>query len=806
MLIFAILVFCVPNAQAQIQSPATAIGAVPYTNFQTNGIDNVNLSNGNVYVQAPLVSFPQLGGKLRLNFMIRYNRPQWSIIYDTTTLDSATGITHYSGHWVNFPYYVTSVVGATVTTGPIQIPTPLGVDVVRDQKLSTRFTDQIYGCTWGDCAITPAILGQSLPVATMEQVITPDGGAHPVALQGKYGPGNTLVLAADGSGYMPVPTVSGAGSATTFIGPDGITYDTTASTITDANGNSIIAGSSGWTDTIGRVIPGTSTGVGSTDEDDLTPGVPTSDLSGCNTGAVSARIWEVPSVNSSTATYKLCYSKVSYSTSFNLPVRLCNNALADYEASEASGTSVLLTQIVLPNSKSYTFSYDSFLDLESISLPTGGRIVYTYTTSAVSCTTPNYSRSTPFVRTVSTRTVYPYPVSLNSGSSSTTSETWSYQFSMWDAGSSSTTIVTDPLGNDEEIKSTYESTKVLVNDVTTYYQGSSLDNTSGTSTGTLLKTITKNYTGLLAPFYGDEILQGPISDSTTKYASGNTTKTVYTYVPSGGPVTYYEYGLASASTPTTYPSTTCQCINYGLPRSVAVYSYGTSGAAGNLLKTNTTTYAWENSSTYQAANLLSAPASVVVTDGAGNLAAETNYYYDQSNGSPSGVRENLTSVTRVNTSGTSATSQIVYNSLGMPTMSIDANGNKTYTSAFQCSGLFPQTVVSPYQSSTTTAETSTYSYDCSTGKLLSYTDPNNQTTSYTYSDSLARLTEKKLPDGGDILVSYNSDPTPPTVTVTSKINSSQSLVQVMSYDGLGRPVQTLTTSDPLGNGVSRYDL
>ena len=63
------------SSNAQIAS-APHVGIAAFETYQQSDVDSVNLTNGNVYVHIPLVSFPQLGNSLKLNFMIRFNAPQ----------------------------------------------------------------------------------------------------------------------------------------------------------------------------------------------------------------------------------------------------------------------------------------------------------------------------------------------------------------------------------------------------------------------------------------------------------------------------------------------------------------------------------------------------------------------------------------------------------------------------------------------------------------------------------------------------------------------------------------------------------
>ncbi len=99
----------------------------------------------------------------------------------------------------------------------------------------------------------------------------------------------------------------------------------------------------------------------------------------------------------------------------------------------------------------------------------------------------------------------------------------------------------------------------------------------------------------------------------------------------------------------------------------------------------------------------------------------------------------------------------------------------------------------------------TFKYGYNDGQLTSSTDPNIQPTSYIYNtppsgcsylDKLDRLSEIDYPDGGKTTFCYNDSV--PSVTTTRLIGSSSSLITTTSMDGLGHPVLSQLTSDPLG--------
>lgn len=69
-----LLLTAAPRASAQAD-PQMDQGLVPYKAYQGGAIDDISLSTGDVYIHIPLVSFPQRGGKLTLQFKLVANSP-----------------------------------------------------------------------------------------------------------------------------------------------------------------------------------------------------------------------------------------------------------------------------------------------------------------------------------------------------------------------------------------------------------------------------------------------------------------------------------------------------------------------------------------------------------------------------------------------------------------------------------------------------------------------------------------------------------------------------------------------------------
>lgn len=185
---------------------------------------------------------------------------------------------------------------------------------------------------------------------------------------------------------------------------------------------------------------------------------------------------------------------------------------------------------------------------------------------------------------------------------------------------------------------------------------------------------------------------------------------------------------------------------------------------------------------------------------------QTIYNYDQgtptaTSGLPqhqsvSGPRGNLTSVTAGLPGGSQITTSFSYDDAGMLISSTDANQNTTSYS-YMCEDAYTSQVTYPSISSISHIGKS--SEDCNTGSLISSTDQNNQTTTYGY-DSLGRPSSVSYPDGGQTSYSY---PSPTQSVITKLINGSTSSVQTTTLDEFGR-TSKVSMSDPAGNDAVSY--
>src|ERR1035441_2750022 len=106
-LVGSIFLYCsVAFAQA---TPDVEQGLKPFGSYDGGNIDSVSLSNGNVNLHIPLLSYPQRGDRLPLRFFIYYNNKGYSAVPNSPT--DPNGPKHWvlaDGGVVIGPEYVAS--------------------------------------------------------------------------------------------------------------------------------------------------------------------------------------------------------------------------------------------------------------------------------------------------------------------------------------------------------------------------------------------------------------------------------------------------------------------------------------------------------------------------------------------------------------------------------------------------------------------------------------------------------------------------------------------------------------------------
>lgn len=513
-------------------SPGMETGLKPFQSYLGGQIDSVNLGNGNLTLHIPLISYPQRG-KLQLAFFVRYNNKAFVA---KTVLVGGQDITRWE--WA----------GSGVDIGRVQ--------TVASRDRTTRQLDP-YGNT----------------VAThLCYLLSDDGSTHQISSGGMTPCGSGSGRSLDASGYLR--------TGSTVRSDDGISW--TSGNATDSNGNQVLTTASGWVDTIGRTISGTTTPTATIPlngviYENTYPGVPTSDFSGCPGSPAAARIWDLPVSSGATASYKLCYGDYSYSTNFGVS-----------GINETSGTARLLQAIVLPDGTYWSFGYDSqYLDLISVQLPIGGTISYSYLNSGL------WGQGS---RNVVTRTV-------NDG---TVSNTWNFVYS---GVMPKTTTVTDPLN--QQTVHFFDLSCGPYETKTQWYS----------SIGSLLKTVEMTYTCQENPY--DTYSDGATFINTVRTGAKTTWPTGHVSQTS----TAYDAGITYSMYDIWLETTTYFPVVLGSVLNETIYDFG-ANVPGGKLREVVNTYKWQSDSNYLNANQIDLLADSISKDGSGNRAAQVQFEYD----------------------------------------------------------------------------------------------------------------------------------------------------------------------------------
>lgn len=329
----ALLVLSLAVFYCQAQSapdPDSVQGLLPYNSYSGGNIDSVSMSDGNLIVHIPLISYPQRG-KVTLSYSISYNNKNYTPNTMCTPLGDCTLY-----YWIK----------------PPQNP---GVGVVQDNVPSVRLNK---------ISLSRQVSEDGTMVTEKESytttsVVDSSGASHPMAPLTKA---DATMESVDATGIMYVPS-------------PGYIYDQNGTRWysgcqLDIDGNQLCTDSSGnWLDTLGRSIPRLS-GI---------PASGTGDTSQCvgPLPSTSALTESFPSPNGSTAPFTFCYATFSINEEYNVTEgywQIIENVQ-------------MLQSVILPDGKAWIFSYsnDGYGNLTQITLPTGGTISYQWTNFLSTC-------------------------------------------------------------------------------------------------------------------------------------------------------------------------------------------------------------------------------------------------------------------------------------------------------------------------------------------------------------------------------------------------------------------------------------
>ncbi len=305
----------------QAQNYLTSTGMPSFAAPYPTEMGLVDSASGNLHLEIPLGSFSQRGGSTA-NLKLAYDSHIWGIVSDGTG----------------------DVWSPTITGGSSEYPG--GWRLVAPNEWLTVGSAQWPSCTFD------------------MEFWEPNGTQHwfhvnmgSGTLSSGCSPTTASSYAADSSGVR-LDTTYNANDGSPYISwqlhaPDGTLVNSSTGNPNvpeDTNGNYF----TGWVDTLGRTVLNT-TMEGGPDCDFLV-------------GLI--RYYGCLVVSTSQATpsqYNLTFGTITVSTAFG-----------QSGVTEWSGTITVITNIALPDGSSYSFNYDSYGTLTSMTLPTGGEVYYSY--------------------------------------------------------------------------------------------------------------------------------------------------------------------------------------------------------------------------------------------------------------------------------------------------------------------------------------------------------------------------------------------------------------------------------------------
>jgi RHS repeat-associated protein len=761
------------SAQALAQSapptqitPSNDTGDKPFVSYASD-TGSVNLANGNLSLNIPLVTLPGRNG-LNFTLALQYNSKVWS---PSSRVIDANNISY---QWKSESHkWDVGDLGWRLSLPEAQ----LGADDV----------DQ-----------TGSDLGPDGSTVTLS-----DGSKH-------YVNGRAPAIdAQDGSGITG-NNDSGHHLVSVQL-KDGTVVFGTQGLFEDSNGNEISmvwpgSGPYTFTDTVKRTIT-------------YTPGDPTSsiaykDSNGSNQ-SITLTFTSIPLFQTS-GLYQTPQPPFTYPQATNCQ-GICHHFV--YVSQPSAGNRKLLTSVTLADGNQYTFSYNGYGELTKVTFPTGGYVSYVYVTYTHQ---EMYWLSAAAVNIAGDfREVHEKHVCRDiavSGSCPVSEDVTTFTPSVDQTlPNNSAMDVVDPMGykNHHEFS---QSDSVNVPQMT--WPVETLHSVYSES-GSLLRTTQTTYVygdGCTCPLYPKDV-------TTTLNDTGGSTlvsKVHYDYDtyqatvmwPFYDPNNGIDYINQTATNRTEFIDN---------PTQVLEYNYG-SGAAGTLARKTVNTWLKINAAnsnvdySSKSVHIWNRKATSQIWDGGTTKFAETDYEYDNYSTntiSASGAvqhdpaydtnkktRGNLTAIKRWrNTDGAMLTTSFAFDDAGNAVKAIDPLNHTTqmsYTDSWANSTCAPTPTGSAAASLTSVTDAlshvSSATYNTCTGSMASFSDQNSQVTSYSY-DLMGRISEVDYPDGGVTTHTYFTSSKPFSVTIAKKLDASRGVYSQLTADGLGRVVQAVLCED-----------
>jgi RHS repeat-associated protein len=620
----------------------------------------------------------------------------------------------------------------------------------------------------------------------------------------------------DGSALMTSSGTSNAVVQSSIVQPDGTKF-TSDSTLEDSNGNTATFG----TDSLGRTTFSTNIPIGVAGQ------IPVGNYTVTTTGATgSTETYTVNFVTATIGSFTMPHPVGgAVGTSEILNQGYCiasitcptNYSVWPPSSGKVNGGTTLpvVNSIQLPDLTSYTFTYDpTYGTISKIGFPTGGYVRFVWQIRGDGGV--NNVGSIKNLSKLSTIVVSEVCTSTGSGGENC----WQYSFPDYSSTTGLTSTVTAPDGS----TTSYTGVQMQYSGIPMFNSGSAASwkeasRLEYSSSGTLMKSVQTIYSGVgsvgLTLQAATTLWDGPTplqqvvqylydsyanviekDESDFSSCTAPCTPPVWPAAPTAGwlrrTFTNYDYMINAATTPLTYivdkPSQVLVTDGNGHPYSLTLYGYDETPV------TNSTGIVNHDYTNY--------PASFNVR---GNLTSEQHC----------SVLNNTATVTSANAVSACASwlkTTHTYDLTGQVLSTTDPAGNTTtfsYADNYASEpGVSPPPLTNGYPTSVTHPDGTleSYSYYYNTGQPASHSDVNSQVTSYTYSDSMNRVTKITLPATSDGTLQSPASKTSGWTSYTYSDTSGAFSVQeqhlvdsggtttsvTKTYDGLGRAVQTAT--------------